>query len=288
MNGSNIRSDRNGGFLQKNERGYLVEKGNYPIAASDDLPNGERRAKGRIKNEVVPPDALGHIILQFDLDLLAVWNFQRSSDREAWKNWRQRTLPTVKQDLENLRNTLDRLIEIAEDDELNNESEELHDALSVLGIDPYRGISSGVLDLRNPEQNEATESPEIKALERYWEVQDSLTTVLGQKGAPEILEYVKENGPCQLRSRRSEGDGQYWTQVANESLVPGLLETDEEQIGDTQYKLTDLGRDVLEVWMALKGTTGVEKERKANPEKVDREHVKDLLMMHRLLDLSED
>ncbi|WP_254830465.1 hypothetical protein [Haloglomus salinum] len=278
-------NERDGGFLQKNERAYLADSDCYPVEYADDFSGENAKAKSRIKNEVTSIEGMRSVLFGMTVDLRAIQLFMFRDESIDSKQWSTQTLPAVQSELEQLRDAVDSLIEIAENDNLQSEYEELQDATSHLYENVDRataGFSSGVV--RAKANNRGLGADTIRSeFEKRKEQQEGLMAIINNGGGPEILEHIAENGPCSLSGRRIN-DKEAWGSFAYREFVDrGLAtrETENVAVGnDVEYELTDAGERVVQTWQQLKQTTAVEMEREANPKASDRELVRNALHFH--------
>lgn len=276
-------NEREGGFLQSNERAFLAEQGCYPLPYSESNSGGVK-ARSRLKNEVTNVEGMRQVLLGMTTDLDALLLFMLRDEGTDWQDWSNFTLPQVQDEMEQLRDTLDRFIEIAEDDSLQDEYDEIQDATANLYEDVDRateGFNSGVLDIH--EGGETDETQLIwEAFEEREARQEGLLTLVRNDGAADVLEYIADKGPRDLPTEKRGTE--YMASIATNKLEPdGLVSMETEDLlagKDKEYEITERGDAVLDTWRALLETTAVEMEREANPEASDRELVESALQFH--------
>lgn len=277
--------EREGGFLQKNERAYLAEQGCYPLPYSEEFKSGGEQAHSRIKNEVATVEGMRQILSGMDIDLHAVLLFMSREEDMNWKRWADFTLPEVKHEMKDLRDTLDRLIEIAEDDTLQSEYNELQEATSNLYENVDRateGFSGGVLG-HIPDAKGSTSEFVWEEFEDRKGRQEGFLALLEYEEALDILKHIANEGPCSLSGRRTNGNETWGSFAYREFAERGLVVRKTEDVGvgnDVEYEITDAGEAVIETWEQLKQTTAVEMERETQPKASDRKLVRDALDYH--------
>lgn len=279
--------DRRTGFLQTNERAY-IEKSNIATSPWDytNVKSGGKQAHWRIQHEVATVPGLQTVLMRFFTDLNAVQSFQRA-DAETWRKWESRTLPAVTRELELIRDIVTQMIEIAEDDRSKTEKEELRDARDSLYPDDFHPddvIPAG--GAKNYESFDAQHKWTGDELATHYEVIrtrfDGLETLLKKDELVGILDYVAENGPCELPARRISGSGEWWAKVATQYLSPDLAQKTEHSNTRRTYEITPNGTAVLNCWNQLRETTAVAMAADANPDGSDREHIATALDLHDL------
>lgn len=260
-------TSRNYGFLQQNERAYLTGRGLY--AGTIDAESGGRQAKYRIENEILSHEGIQNVVRTFHRDLLGVQMYLLHTDGGEWFDFQNYVLPHVREDLEELRDNVDRLIKLADQEEFTSQRQELQNAIQALRYDfdvledfrknRGRDLLPGV-EWENgrpvePEQlaNEWNEEPIRKA---------ALMGVLDRDGLHRILEYLHANGKDSLPDETIGEDGQTMSQAASQVLVNkyGLVEKDEISNSYREYELTDRGEAVYRAWKALESAAIVEVE----------------------------
>lgn len=262
--------DRSSGFLHPGERAYLNEQGFYPAPNyPKETESGGRRAKSRIQKEITP--SIQQLILQFNYDLVAVHLLQRS-DEEIWRKWETAILPAIKDDLENLRNDLDQMIDIAERDDFAIERDQIREALAHLYDGEHHPYRKSQQELTG-EELEA----KFKTLKTR---EEGLGILLQGEKRPEILEYIYENDPCSLDGKRIGESGEYWTTVASRELTPVLVE--KENLSNTRYiyRITEHGEAVLNCWQALTEISVLTMNEKSKAS--ERQIIRDTLKLHEL------
>jgi hypothetical protein len=218
----------------------------------------------RIKNEVCKN--LDDIIRQFRRDLLAVSDYRRQSEIRDQIKW-ETTLEFSKTELEDLRRLIDGLIQQAESHPVSSEREEIKSV-----FDSFFNLN----EIQNLDEEELEK--EFKARK---DLNENLAKVLSKEGLPEILSHIDERGKDSLPSKRIDGEGEWWAQVASRVLVENdLASKDEDVAGDAQYEITEKGRVVLECWEELQQTDTIQIKSDLQPESSMREIVLETLAAH--------
>jgi len=241
------------------------------MAGDYDSPKRPAQTKLRLKNEVIAPGEFRRLVDVYHSDLLGVVSFciqERAENPYIF----QELLVGCQADLERLRDTLDHLIDLGENDDMWSEREELREALHQgyehsAVVDYY---STGVATDTDSDSVETDDHPSAEELEEMYheqrEIKAGLQTVLESQELPQILEYIGENPGESLLDRKVDGGGEPWSRVASRELVPELASKDEVSNTRIEYELTDRGEAVLRSWLALKTTSSVQTLREASEE----------------------
>lgn len=129
-------ADRNFGLFRENERKYLAANKSYPSVLEVGKYEGEgNKAKYRIKDEVANPESFRTAVSEFRSDLMALTLFQMNLKEGGLYDWKEIILPNAKDDIKRLRDHLDHLLELAEEDQHGEHRDELADCLSHLDPD---------------------------------------------------------------------------------------------------------------------------------------------------------
>lgn len=260
-------ADRNFGLFRENERKYLAANRSYPsVREVGEYEGGGNKAKYRIKDEVANPESFRTAVSEFRSDLMALSLFQMNEKEGGWYDWQEIILPNAKDDIKRLRDHLDHLVELAEEDQHSKHRDELAECLSELDSDleHARRYFTGDTELLQKVEMEDGQvlNPDKLAdeLEEYETRKQVLIAVLRKEGLTRILEYIDTNGKTDLPNKRMNGNGRYWTALTTQYLVNewGLAEKDEISNSYFEYELTRRGEVVCNTWKAIKNSSAVE------------------------------
>ncbi|WP_075937618.1 hypothetical protein [Halosegnis longus] len=267
-------------LLQPNERAYLAENSLYPGNWVGEAESGGRKAKSRIKNEILTMPGFDTPIRGFYIDLLALSNFMIRADREDRLQWENHTLPAAKQDMELLRDHLNTLIDMAESDETAVKKDELKEA--VQSLYEYHDLLDSLTMFSETDNPEPTDVPDDgwgEAFEERKERQEALMSLLSKPDRLQILEYVAEKDRCELPDRKVDGKGEPWARVASRELTDlGVVIKHDVSNRRKEYSITGRGKAVYEAWENLQETETVSQADDVYTEQDTREVVRQLLL----------
>jgi len=273
------------GVLQESEREYLNWRGwrvgrnlhGYTEKTEREPPEIDvNKARWRIDNEV--GGNLHEIIRHLNRDLRAIETFYRFGGGE-WGEYADVYLPTARDELEALRDTVDEMIEYA-DRELEDETKErLREHLHILAtdLDLVQKHVDGELGDAELEWDgfEIVGPPEfVEQEDELKERQKAVVMLLSRDGMMDIFRWVAENERDRNTDSKLEGKTRGNTQGTWKQAIGRYLKRDYSLVEESGwgYELTERGRVVYDCLMELKKSEVVEEERKSGETWVEGTH----------------
>lgn len=237
------------------------DDGEAPVAGEKhrECSVDEGKAKYRIHNEV--GRNLPEIIREFRMDLLAVNMFYKNIKKDGWYEYESVILPQAKDEMKQLRNHLNKLIEYADREMMDERREEVRKPVSSLsdGLEYLNRYHEGDVELLKQVERVDGEIQEPKQLaeeeDEYDRRKQALITVLSDDGLFEIFEWVCDNEKSKVPDRTKSNSKESWKQAIGKYLKSGHELVEEVGWG---YELTDRGRAVKTCWKDLRDASVVE------------------------------
>jgi len=251
-----------GRILTDREREYLKDRRVWPNrrmrSAGWERAPPDRDVKHRIHHKA--GRQLRDIVRKFRLDLHAIDEYYKSERPGDWYGYSSVTLPHTKDELEELRGLIDKLIQRAESETRQEEKTEIREALEELavGLPHVQAVASNEFEAMDEadiqwEDNDIVGPPEfLEEDEEFRARQKALMAVLSDEGLFEIFTWVCEHGgdvnaESNIKEREKSNSAETWKQALGRYLISkhGLVAKQR-----WEYELTERGECVQR---AMKG-----------------------------------